>query len=50
VIRTLSLRSVGPLFANVPFTVAGRRDDDRLELWAMNDRNRLAMGAQAELA
>lgn len=49
-IRRLSFRSVGPLFAGEAFTLAGRRDQDRLELWAANARNRLAMSAQADLA
>lgn len=49
-IRRLALRSVSPLFAGEAFTVAGQRKDDRLELWAANARNRLAMSAQLELA
>jgi 3-methylfumaryl-CoA hydratase len=49
-IRRLAFRSIGPLFGDEAFTVAGRREDNRLELWAANNRNRLAMSAQAELA
>lgn len=49
-IRRLAFRSMGPLFVGEPFTVAGRRENGHLELWAANARDRLAMSAQAELA
>jgi 3-methylfumaryl-CoA hydratase len=49
-VRRLAFRSIGPLFANEAFTVAGCREGNRLELWAANARSRLAMSAQADLA
>ena len=43
-------RAVSPLFDTAPFTIAGRRDGDSVELWACNHEGGLAMKAMAVLS
>ena len=49
-ISKFSLRAVSPLFDTAPFTIAGRRDADRVELWARTPQGALAMTATAVLS
>ncbi len=49
-ISEFSFRAVSPLFDTAPFTIAGRREDDRVQLWAANPDGGLAMTGQAVLA
>ena len=46
---SFAFRGVSPLFASSPFTLNGRIEGDRAELWAANAEGRLAMSAEAVL-
>ncbi|NNC80406.1 MAG: acyl-CoA dehydrogenase [Acidimicrobiales bacterium] len=48
-LASFSFRGVAPLLDTEPFTIAGTRSGDRVELWAKNASGGLAMTAQAEL-
>ena len=49
-IERLSIRATTPLFAGEPCTIAGRCDDEVVQVWASNSDNALAMTARAEVA
>ena len=44
-IKSLDFRAYGPLFDNAPFTLNGKMDGNKAEMWAANTDNRLAMKA-----
>ncbi len=46
-LKTFSFRAVSPLFHTAPFGIAGRRVDDRAEIWATTPDGGLAMRADA---
>ena len=41
----IEFRAISPLFANQPITLARKKHDDKLDLWAANARGELAMTA-----
>lgn len=49
-LKSFAFRGVSPLFATTPFTLNGRIEGDRADLWAANAEGRLAMSAEAVLA
>ncbi len=49
VIKNFTVRAVGPLFDDAPFTLNGRATDDGAELWAANPDGNLAMSISVEL-
>ncbi len=48
-IRSFAFKAVRPLFDLNPFSVCGRRDGERIALWARDHEGALAMDATAEL-
>ncbi len=44
-IKSCDFRAYGPLFDNAPFTLNGKMDGNKAEMWAANADNRLAMKA-----
>jgi len=49
-VRRFNFRAMRPLFDIYPFTACGRRDGDRVALWARDHAGWLAMDASADLA
>ncbi len=49
-LKSFAFRGVSPLIATTSFTLNGRIEGDRAELWAANAEGRLAMSAEAVLA
>ena len=48
-VAKFSFRAVSPLFDSAPFTIACKREDAALSLWAANTDGKLAMSAEAEI-
>ena len=44
-LKSCEFRAYSPLFDNAPFTLNGKMDGSKAELWAANPDNRLAMKA-----
>jgi len=49
-VRRFSFRALRPLFDGLPFSVNGRREGARADLWAADGEGRLAMRGEADLA